>query len=120
MPAYDYKCQSCGNRFEVWQKITDDPIQVCPRCSGHVQRVIHATGIVFKGSGFYSTDHRAAGASEAVASAPAAESAGETKPAANGAPSERKVEAPAAKNSDTASATNPPTVSPTTASAGAS
>jgi len=60
MPAYDYRCQACGNRFDVWQKITDDPIQVCPKCSGHVQRIIHATGIVFKGAGFYSTDQRGA------------------------------------------------------------
>ncbi|MGH2504912.1 MAG: FmdB family zinc ribbon protein, partial [Ktedonobacterales bacterium] len=43
---------------EAWQKFTDDPISVCPTCSGSAQRVIHAAGIMFKGSGFYSTDSR--------------------------------------------------------------
>ncbi|SRR5579875_915994 len=106
MPAYDYKCRSCGHRFEVWQKITDDPIRVCPNCSGEVQRVIHATGIVFKGSGFYSTDHRPASTPEAVASVPAAEGASaatsETKTEAK---SESKTEAPAAPKSSGASET---------------
>jgi len=83
MPAYDYRCQACGNRFEAWQKITDDPIQVCPKCSGHVQRIIHATGIVFKGGGFYSTDHRGSTSATALADeshTPAADAAkGEAK-----------------------------------------
>ena len=86
MPAYDYRCQACGNRFEAWQKITDDPIQVCPKCSGHVQRIIHATGIVFKGGGFYSTDHR--GAATAASLADEAHAA----PAAEGAKSDAKTE----------------------------
>jgi putative FmdB family regulatory protein len=55
---YDYRCTACGARFEAWQKFTDDPISVCPTCSGPAQRVIHAAGIMFKGSGFYSTDSR--------------------------------------------------------------
>jgi putative FmdB family regulatory protein len=85
MPAYDYRCQNCGNRFEAWQKITDDPIQVCPKCSGHVQRIIHATGIVFKGGGFYSTDHRGSTSSSALADESHA-------PSAEGAKSEAKAE----------------------------
>ena len=85
MPAYDYRCQACGNRFEAWQKITDDPIQVCPKCSGHVQRIIHATGLVFKGGGFYSTDHRGA----ATAASPADEG---HAPATDGAKGEAKSE----------------------------
>jgi putative FmdB family regulatory protein len=58
MPMYDYRCKACGAHFEAWQKFTDDPISVCPTCSGPAQRVIHAAGIMFKGSGFYSTDSR--------------------------------------------------------------
>ena len=58
MPMYDYRCTACGARFEAWQKFTDDPISVCPTCSGPAQRVIHAAGIMFKGSGYYSTDSR--------------------------------------------------------------
>lgn len=61
MPTYEYACRSCEHRFEQWQKMTDDPLQICPECGGHVRRVLYPAGIVFKGSGFYSTDHSASG-----------------------------------------------------------
>lgn len=61
MPTYEYVCRSCEHRFEQWQKMTDDPLQICPQCGGHVRRVLYPAGIVFKGSGFYSTDHSASG-----------------------------------------------------------
>ncbi|HEX6797598.1 MAG TPA: FmdB family zinc ribbon protein [Ktedonobacterales bacterium] len=60
MPTYDYVCETCGNRFEEWQKITDEPTKICPACGGPVHRVIYPVGLVFKGSGFYKTDNRAA------------------------------------------------------------
>jgi putative FmdB family regulatory protein len=85
MPTYDYLCESCGKRFDAWQKMSDDPIAVCPDCAGHVHRVIHATGVLFKGSGFYSTDHRgpsAAAASTSETSSPAAATKTESAPAA--------------------------------------
>jgi putative FmdB family regulatory protein len=76
MPMYDYRCKACGARFEAWQKFTDDPISVCPTCSGPAQRVIHAAGIMFKGSGFYSTDSKSAAAiPPADATVPAADGA---------------------------------------------
>ncbi|MFW6282263.1 MAG: FmdB family zinc ribbon protein [bacterium] len=55
MPTYLYECENCG-RFEEFQKITDDSLESCPRCSASVKRIIGAPGIIFKGSGFYSTD----------------------------------------------------------------
>ncbi len=58
MPMYDYACGACGHRFEVRQSFTDDPLTECPECKGTIRRVIHAPGIVFKGSGFYKTDSR--------------------------------------------------------------
>ena len=58
MPTYAYKCDNCGYHFEQLQKFSDKPIRICPRCKGHVKRVIHPTGIVFKGSGWYVTDSR--------------------------------------------------------------
>ena len=87
MPMYDYRCKACGARFEAWQKFTDDPISVCPNCSGPAQRVIHAAGIMFKGSGFYSTDHKSAAAippadaTTAPATAGASKASGEVSPA---------------------------------------
>jgi putative FmdB family regulatory protein len=57
MPTYEYLCQTCSHRFETWQKMTDEPLTVCPECGNHIRRVLYPAGVVFKGSGFYSTDH---------------------------------------------------------------
>lgn len=59
MPTYDYRCRSCGHRFEAFQAITAAPLQDCPVCGERVERVIgRGTGVIFKGSGFYATDYR--------------------------------------------------------------
>ena len=58
MPTYGYKCKACEHSFEVLQRISDDPIQVCPKCKGKVVRMLYPVGIVFKGSGFHINDYR--------------------------------------------------------------
>lgn len=59
MPTYEYECESCHNHFEQFQKITDDPVETCPVCGGKVRRLISGgAGLLFKGNGFYITDHR--------------------------------------------------------------
>jgi putative FmdB family regulatory protein len=58
MPIYEYECESCRIRFERLQHFKDDPVKECPECGGAVRRVIQPVGIIFKGSGFYITDHR--------------------------------------------------------------
>ena len=70
MPTYEYLCESCGHRFEIFQHISDAPLTTCPNCSGHIHRVLFPAGIVFKGSGFYKTDSR--GTSSAATPAPVA------------------------------------------------
>ena len=62
MPLYEYQCTECGVRFERRQHFQDAPIRTCPECGGTVQRLIGPVGVVFKGSGFYSTDHRSGSA----------------------------------------------------------
>ncbi|GCE04380.1 FmdB family zinc ribbon protein [Dictyobacter aurantiacus] len=57
MPTYEYLCQTCSHRFETWQKMTDEPLTVCPECGNHIRRVLFPAGVVFKGSGFYKTDY---------------------------------------------------------------
>lgn len=58
MPHYDYKCPNC-DIFEVFQKMSDEPLEKCPTCSEPVKRLIGSgAGIIFKGSGFYCTDYR--------------------------------------------------------------
>ncbi len=56
MPTYLYECENCG-RFEEFQKITAEPLKKCPYCGAKVKRIIGQPGIIFKGSGFYSTDN---------------------------------------------------------------
>lgn len=61
MPNYDYKCDSCGHVFEVFQKMSDDKLTDCPQagCGGPVRRLLGTGGaVIFKGSGFYQTDYR--------------------------------------------------------------
>jgi len=58
MPKYEYACKSCGDRLEVVQKFTDDPLTECPACGGVLRKVFSAPAITFKGSGFYKTDNR--------------------------------------------------------------
>ena len=59
MPTYEYKCTSCGHTFEAVQSMNDKPLSRCPKCKSAVRRVINGgMGIIFKGSGFYTTDYK--------------------------------------------------------------
>ncbi len=63
MPIYGYKCTQCGHEFEVQQKFSDEPLQVCPKCQGKLNKVFYPAGVIFKGSGFYTTDYKGSGKS---------------------------------------------------------
>ena len=59
MPIYTYRCESCGVQFERHQSFQDAPLKTCPECrKKSLKKVITPTRIIFKGSGFYATDHR--------------------------------------------------------------
>ncbi|MHB8328268.1 MAG: FmdB family zinc ribbon protein [Acidimicrobiales bacterium] len=62
MPTYEYACTSCGEHVEVVQSFRDEPLTVCPACSGPLRKVFGSIGVVFKGNGFYKTDSRTSGA----------------------------------------------------------
>ena len=57
MPLYEYECDTCGHRFEVIQKFSDDPLTECPKCKGAVRKLLSSPAIQFKGSGWYITDY---------------------------------------------------------------
>ena len=57
MPRYDYKCNSCGVEFELTQTFKEAGSGTCPDCSGAGRRVFHAVPVIYKGSGFYTTDY---------------------------------------------------------------
>ncbi|RKX59773.1 MAG: zinc ribbon domain-containing protein [Thermodesulfobacteriota bacterium] len=57
MPIYEYECQKCGARFEVWQKITDEPLKTCEKCGGPLLKLISESSFILKGTGWYVTDY---------------------------------------------------------------
>lgn len=57
MPTYEYVCDNCGHDFEVFQRMSDEPISDCPKCGAKVHKVLSGgLGINFRGSGFYIND----------------------------------------------------------------
>jgi putative FmdB family regulatory protein len=76
MPTYEYECQKCGHRFELFQSMKDEPKKRCPKCKGKLRRLLGTgAGMIFKGSGFYITDYR----SESYKSDKSKESGGDVK-----------------------------------------
>ncbi len=57
MPLYEYRCERCDQRVEVIQKFSDRPLEICQHCGGKLERLLSASAIQFKGSGWYVTDY---------------------------------------------------------------
>jgi putative FmdB family regulatory protein len=92
MPLYEYKCDRCGETFEVMQKFADDPLKVHEGCGGAVERLLSAPALQFKGTGWYVTDYghnhnspshngKSDSKKETTKSETKTESKGESKPA---------------------------------------
>lgn len=96
MPVYEYKCESCGEVFELIQKFSDEPLKVHEKCGGAVHRLLSAPALQFKGSGWYVTDY--------------AKGNGGTHPKKS-EHSDSKDSAPAAKTDSGSSSTPPPSAS---------
>jgi putative FmdB family regulatory protein len=59
VPTYEYECNDCGHCFEEFQRITDPPLEECPKCGGTIRRLPGpGAAVLFRGSGFYATDYR--------------------------------------------------------------
>ena len=101
MPIYEYRCEN-GHTFEVMQRMTDDPVEVCETCSAPVQRVFHPVAVHFKGSGFYNTDYgkrkRGATASGGGESSSDSDSGSSS--------SDKKADTAASKSSDSSSSSS--------------
>ncbi|MGE3166027.1 MAG: FmdB family zinc ribbon protein [Planctomycetota bacterium] len=95
MPTYEYECEACEHRFDVFQKMGSPAQQVCPACKKRrLRRLIGSgAGIIFKGSGFYETDYR----SESYRKAAEADRASESPKDAKDAPQDSKGAAQDAK-----------------------
>ena len=108
MPTYGYRCRSCGNEFEILQKISDPPLKTCPKCAGKLDKMVYAAGIIYKGSGYYNTDYKsgskgsdkasekATDKADSNGSGSSSEGSGDAKPA-----TEPKTESKAPKSGST-------------------
>jgi putative FmdB family regulatory protein len=105
MPTYGYRCGSCGHEFEIQQRITEQPLVACPKCGGKLSKMLYPAGIIFKGSGYYTTDYKgsgngSAGSSNGVAPASTSEGSSDSKAETK---SESKSETKAESKSETKS-----------------
>lgn len=100
MPTYEYACSACSRRLEVFQRFSEDPLVECQECGGDLRRVFHPVGILFKGSGFYSTDARAKSSSKANGSSQDSDSKKKSDTGSSGSAERAKgtAETPARKS----------------------
>ena len=96
MPTYDYECDACEHKFELFQSMKDPVKKKCPECKKSKLRRLFGTGaaIMFKGSGFYQTDYRsdsykkAASADKSASEGKSESTPKESKSTGNGAAGE--------------------------------
>ena len=106
MPVYEYACEKCKHEFEAEQRISDDPIRICPKCRARkVKRLISRTSFVLKGSGWYSDLYASPGAKKEADAKAGGESGDKaasdaTPDAKSEAKSETKSETKPAASSD--------------------
>lgn len=104
MPTYEYKCQTCGHQFDVFQSMKDDRLTDCPQedCDGELKRLIGTgAGIIFKGSGFYETDYRSASYKAGEKAESSSSSDSKPKKESSGSKSETKSPAKESKPKST-------------------
>lgn len=89
MPTYEYVCESCGHDMEVFQRMSEDPLQQCPSCETPAlkRKIGLGAGIIFKGGGFYETDFK--------------DRKGKSGSSSNSAPSKKEPDPPSKKDSST-------------------
>lgn len=90
MPIYEYACTSCGERTEAKQGFDDPPLETCEACGGKLRKLYSPVGIVFKGSGFYSTDAKKGSGSSSSSSSSGSSSGDQKKTDGGGKKSDQK------------------------------
>ena len=99
MPTYEYECEKCGHRFELFQSMKDAPKKRCPKCKGKLRRLVGTgAGMIFKGSGFYVTDYR----SDSYKSQKKKESGDSSKVKPEAKPATKTERTPSKKKKDSA------------------
>ena len=100
MPTYEYECQNCEHRFDEFQSITAKPLKKCPECSRmKLRRLIGGgAGLIFKGSGFYTTDYRSDSYKEGAKADSGKSSSGSSEGSKSKSKSESKSKSGESKN----------------------
>ena len=95
MPIYEYRCKDCGEHIERRQNITDEPLTVCEKCSGTLEKQWSRTGFQFKGDGWYVTDYAAKKSDSSAEKTSTSESTAKSDGASN-----KQSDKPASSKSD--------------------
>ena len=106
MPTYQYACTECGHAFEQFQSFSEDALTVCPQCDGKLRKLFNAVGVVFKGSGFYRTDSRAASSSSSTPASSGSSSESSGSGSSNGSSSGSSTPAGASTSSSSTSSSS--------------
>jgi len=111
VPRYDYRCESCRTEFELLQSFSEAGNGTCPACSGKGQRVYHAVPVIYKGSGFYTTDYGrpkppAEGKSSSSNDSSDSKSASDSKPPSDAKPDTVAKSASESSTSSTSDSSN--------------
>jgi putative FmdB family regulatory protein len=101
MPIYEYKCNECENHFEAMQKMTEDPLKVCEKCGGNLEKQWSLSGFQLKGEGWYLTDYAKKGKDSA--SVAGNSGSGDSATSSESATTEKSSEKSAEKSSTTES-----------------
>ena len=109
MPTYQYACTECGHAFDQFQSFSEDSLTECPECSGKLRKLFNAVGVVFKGSGFYRNDSRAAAGGSDSSGSTNGETKSDTK-------SDTKTETKSDSKTETKSATKSDSKAPAASS----
>jgi putative FmdB family regulatory protein len=109
MPIYEFECQKCKAHTEVFQKMTDKPPAKCDKCGGRLEKLVSASAIQFKGSGWYVTDYAGNGKKAAEKAESEAASASDKKDSdkkdSKKSDKKSKDDSPSKKTSEKASST---------------
>lgn len=110
MPTYDYECDACGHKQEVFQNISDPLLEKCPKCKKKKFRRLFGAGggVIFKGSGFYTTDYRGDSYTKAAAADKPSESSASSSSDSSSSKTEPKPAAKSESSGSTASSSSKP------------
>ena len=106
MPIYEYQCGHCGHKLEKLQKISDEPLKICPQCSNHsLKKLVSAAAFRLKGGGWYETDFKTGDKKNVTGAKEKSGGSEKTETAAKNTGESSKSGAPDKKNTSSAAAT---------------